>query len=347
MYADELGLALESCAAAHETALRGGDISILVASATYGCTARLLGGELEEAIAVGEQGLEAIEEYGNTVAPGWATGFLADAYMQHGDLESAERTLRRAGAPEELPDNAHWHWFLDARCRLLILRRELRTALEETLDCGRRFERVGGKNPAFMPWRSRAALCLTELGEEPERARVLAAEEVELARAWGAPRALGAALRAQGLVIGGKHGIELLAEAVEALRDSPARLEFAKAQTELGSALRRANRRREAREPLRHGMELARVCGAVPLVERAHSELRATGARPRKLVFSGVESLTAREWQVAKLAATGRSNPEIAQELFVTPRTIEVKLGSALRKLGASSNRELALALEM
>ena len=60
----------------------------------------------------------------------------------------------------------------------------------------------------------------------------------------------------------------------------------------------------------------------------------------------GVASLTATERRVAALAAAGRAEREIAQELFVTPRIIEIKLGSALRKLGASSQGELALALE-
>src|SRR5204863_161632 len=83
----------------------------------------------------------------------------------------------------------------------------------------------------------------------------LAEEEVELARTWGAPRALGAALRAAGLVEGGERGLKLLEDAVEVLRESPAKLEHAKARTELGAALRRANRRSDAREQLRQARE--------------------------------------------------------------------------------------------
>jgi DNA-binding CsgD family transcriptional regulator len=81
------------------------------------------------------------------------------------------------------------------------------------------------------------------------------------------------------------------------------------------------------------GLELARNCAARLLVERAHSELVATGARPRHLVFSGVEALTPSERRVAAMAAEGMANRDIAQTLFVTPRAVE----SACRAPTASS----------
>ena len=212
------------------------------------------------------------------------------------------------------------------------------------LDAGRRFEALGGRNPAFMAWRSHAALALLQLGERDE-ARRLAAEELELARTWGAPRALGAALRAAGLAEGGADGLALLEEAVEVLANSPAKLEHAKARTELGAALRRANRRSEAREQLRRAVELATICGAAPLAARAETELLATGARPRRIALSGVESLTPSERRVAEMAAEGPTNREIAQALFVTPKTVEVHLSSVYRKLGISSRSQLPAAL--
>jgi DNA-binding NarL/FixJ family response regulator len=167
------------------------------------------------------------------------------------------------------------------------------------------------------------------------------AEELELARTWGAPRALGAALRAAGLVEGGEQGLALLEEAVEVLTSSPAKLEHAKARTELGAALRRANRRSEAREQLRRAVELATICGATPLAARAETELRATGARSRRIALSGLESLTPSERRVAQMAAEGPTNREIAQALFVTPKTVELHLSSVYRKLGISSRSQL------
>jgi DNA-binding CsgD family transcriptional regulator len=200
------------------------------------------------------------------------------------------------------------------------------------------------RNPAFLAWRSQAALALLRLGEQDE-ARRLAGEELELSRIWGAPRALGAALRAAGLVEGGERGLALLQEAVGVLTDSPAKLEHAKARTELGAALRRANHRSEAREQLRRAVELATICGATPLAERAETELRATGARPRRIALSGIEALTPSERRVAQRAVEGATNREIAQTLFVTPKTVEVHLSSVYRKLGISSRSQLPAAL--
>jgi DNA-binding CsgD family transcriptional regulator len=185
---------------------------------------------------------------------------------------------------------------------------------------------------------------LLQLGREDE-ARQLAAEEVENARNWGTPRALAGALRAAGLLEGGERGLALLEEAVGVVGSSPAKLEHAKSRTELGAALRRANRRSEAREHLRQAVELATICGATALVERAERELLATGARPRRVALSGVDSLTPSERRVAELAAAGPTNREIAQTLFVTQRTVEVHLTSIYRKLAISSRSQLAAAL--
>ena len=103
---------------------------------------------------------------------------------------------------------------------------------------------------------------------------------------------------------------------------------------------------RTAREPLTRAHELAEVCGAERLLAGIRRELLAVGVEPASAMPHGVASLTATERRVAALAAAGRAEREIAQELFVTPRIIQIKLGSALRKLGASSPGELAMALE-
>ena len=102
----------------------------------------------------------------------------------------------------------------------------------------------------------------------------------------------------------------------------------------------------EAREPLQRALELARACGATALAERVRTELQATGARPRREALSGVGSLTPSERRVADLAAAGATNREIAQELFVTPKTVEVHLSNTYRKLEIRGRRELVGALE-
>jgi DNA-binding CsgD family transcriptional regulator len=124
------------------------------------------------------------------------------------------------------------------------------------------------------------------------------------------------------------------------LGSTPNRLDLAQALVELGAALRRANRRSDAREPLQRGMELAHRCGAPPLAERARQELVACGARPRRLTRTGVDSLTASERRVAGLASEGMSNPHIAQS------PIETHLGHIYQKLDIASREQLAELLQ-
>ena len=302
-------------------------------------------GDLGEVEAEAREALAAAEVWGATARfAQHAAAFLADSLMEQGRLDEAAAVLAGAWPGEAPPGSTRLLFLGDSARRLRLLRGDLAGGLEEMLEAGRLFEEVGSRNPAFIAWRSPAALALLQLGRRDE-AGPLAEEEVELARTWGAPRALGAALRAAGLVEGGERGLELLEEAVEVLRESPAKLEHAKARMELGAALRRGNRRADARDQLRHALELATICGATPLAARAERELLATGARPRRIALSGVESLTPSERRVAEMAAEGPTNREIAQALFVTQRTVEVHLTSIYRKLAISSRSQLAAAL--
>jgi DNA-binding CsgD family transcriptional regulator len=134
----------------------------------------------------------------------------------------------------------------------------------------------------------------------------------------------------------------LLREAIAVLESSDCRTEHAHALLELGAMLRRSNQRASAREYLRAALDMAHRCGAGPLAARAHTELLATGARPRRSVLSGVDSLTASELRTARLAAAGLSNPEIAQQLFVTRKTVEAHLSRVYLKLDITSRDQLS-----
>jgi DNA-binding CsgD family transcriptional regulator len=173
----------------------------------------------------------------------------------------------------------------------------------------------------------------------------LAADEVRLARAFGAPSALGVALTAAGLVGDGRYD-EALEEAVHVLEASEARLDLARALIARGSAMRRRGERVAARPLLMRGLDLARDCGAAPLAQAASEQLASAGGRARNVLRRGRDALTPTELRVARLAATGLSNPEIAQAHFVTLKTVETQLGSCYRKLGIASRRELARALD-
>jgi DNA-binding CsgD family transcriptional regulator len=93
-------------------------------------------------------------------------------------------------------------------------------------------------------------------------------------------------------------------------------------------------------------IELAERGGALRLIEHARPELYAAGGRPRPSTRRGAEVLTASELRVAHLAGRGQTNREIAQALFVTPKTVEMHLGNAYRKLGIRSRHQLSAALE-
>lgn len=195
-------------------------------------------------------------------------------------------------------------------------------------------------NPAVTPWRSDAALAI-HLGGEDDRARALAHEELSLAEAFGAPRPLGVAMRVAGLLEGGVRGLELLCESVAVLSTSGAHLEHARALAELGAALRRTNRRSDARNVLLEAAEKAAACGGTAVIERTRHELHALGVRPRRLHLHGPDALTASERRVATMVADGLTNREIAQALFISVKTVEKHLGQAFAKTGVTTRREL------
>jgi DNA-binding CsgD family transcriptional regulator len=139
--------------------------------------------------------------------------------------------------------------------------------------------------------------------------------------------------------------VSRIEEALAVLEGSSARLEYGKALATYGSVLRRAGQRSRARDPLRRAADIAVQCCADPLAKYARTELLAAGGRPRHTEVTGLATLTASEHRVAEMAAAQATNREIAQALFVTPKTIEVHLGNVYRKLGITSRADLPDAL--
>ncbi len=196
-----------------------------------------------------------------------------------------------------------------------------------------------------LSWRPLAALAHHASNDGP-RALALASEQLESAEAWGGATQLGRALLACGIVDPGADRLRFVREAVEVLEDSAAALELARARVELGTALRRARRRRDARDQLEQGADLAHRCGADALAARARAELVSVGARPRRAAFSGISSLTAGELRVARLAASGMTNREVAQELIVSVKTVSAQLMAIYRKLDVHDRTALAEAMQ-
>jgi DNA-binding CsgD family transcriptional regulator len=302
-------------------------------------------GDLRAAVADLREAIDLSVAHGMLAAWPYNIGFMARALLEQGEADEAARVIDQGDFPEQLPlDQFQLVYVRLYRGRLRIETGSPERGVDELLEVGETVRGLPFDNPSCVPWRGCASEGLRLLGRQDE-ARALADEELVLARRWGDPIAIGASLRVLGLAEGGTPGIGLLREAVEVLAGSEARLEYARALVDLGAALRRANRRTEARERLREGVDLAGRIGAFGLVGRANDEIAATGARPRKVLRTGLDALTASERRVAQLAAEGMSNKEIAQTLFVTIKTVEVHLSHAYRKLEINSRAQLDKAL--
>ena len=273
-----------------------------------------------------------------------ATAFLTDALIDQGKLDEAGEILAGVASMIENADSIAANPLLFSRGRLRLSRGEVEAGLSDLLEVGRRGAAWGARTPAFLPWRSSAATALSRLGRS-EEATAFADEELTLARAFGAPRALAIALSVRGRLARGNGAIHQLNEARSVLEGSPAQLERARVLVEYGAALRRANRRTAARAELRDGLLLAERCAATPIAEHARDELAATGARPRRAGYR--DNLTPSERRVAQMAATGLGNREIAQALFVTEKTVEWHLGQSYRKLDVHSRHDLRRALAL
>ncbi len=336
-HADEHAIAREALAAALTQARERGSVFGIACCWTMRAMLAWRAGDLRECEASARAGaaLPALPPFAQPTI----NTSLALALVERGELEAAEQAVEQTWVGPYLPNLVHMNPAFHARATLRLAQGRDADALEDLMELGRRDRETLVRNPG-VPWRVAAAQALVRLGR-PEEAAVLVEEHAANAERWGTRSAVGVLRRAQALVAEKDAAVRLLEEAVALLAASPARLEHARAEVELGAALRRSGRRTDAQEHLRSGLELARTCGATSLLERAHQELRTAGARPRRLMFSGVEALTASERRVAQLAADGMSNAAIAQELYVTAKTVENHLGRVYGKLGISSRREL------
>jgi DNA-binding CsgD family transcriptional regulator len=328
VFADEGGWARDQIAAVRADTLSRGSINAHVATLTWGALLALREGQVATAEAEARATLELAERHELGWAKIWLATILGLALLERGALSTAGDVL--ASVPEHVasPTAASAHAVF-ALGHVRLEEGRMHEAAAALRSAG---QRAIVDNPNSFPWRSTLALALAT--DEPDAARALAAEELERARRFGQPRGIGVALRACGILRGGADGIALLVEAADVLRASPARLELARTLYHLGAAQRRAGQRSAAREPLREVLVLAQECGASLLAGQVHEEIAATGVHMRRDHLSGPEALTPSERRVAELAASGLTNREISQALFVTIKTVGTHLGHIYDKLG-------------
>ena len=268
---------------------------------------------------------------------------LVDTLVERGALDDAADVL--AEHEHVWSDGAGWEAGVrHAGARLLLASGDYERAEREAREAGRQRLAHGRPNPAWTGWRGTLALALAHQARFAE-ASAVAAEEVTLARRFGAAHALGRALHAQCIAEPDVAVRATLARAALDELPDPGPLVRARLQIVLGDALVRSGARVQARDVLRPAFATADRLGARPDAAAARRVLVASGLRPRTAAVSGVASLTPRQLQICELVAAGRANRTIAQELFLSIKTVETHLATAYQKLGVSRRDELPAVL--
>jgi DNA-binding CsgD family transcriptional regulator len=295
-------------------------------------------GRLQEAAADARAGFDFGLQTSPPVEVAWSAAFLVEALTRLGRFDEAEEAA--AAAQQRRPPDGWIHSIMLAQARgaLRVAEQRYADGLAELRTVAEGWRTLDVSSPAVAYWRVPAVTACAALDREQEAAR-LAAEQLELARAVGTPVTLGVSLRIAAPFAPDPE--RALSEAITLLTAGDGQYEQGLARADLGAYRRRTGRRTEAREPLRLALDYAERAGAEQLRGYARAELLAVGARPRRTALTGPEALTGAERQVAALAAAGRSNRQIAQQLFIAQATVETHLRHAFHKLGITSRTDL------
>ncbi|MGZ6562791.1 MAG: helix-turn-helix transcriptional regulator [Solirubrobacteraceae bacterium] len=269
---------------------------------------------------------------------------LLQSLAHQGRTDEAEQLMQKEFGDAPLANVPPMIGLIYAQAEVLAAAGKHAAAVEAFDDAVKRGQKWGGPSPSQIGDILVAARSSHALGDQVTSHARLAEADV-FARQWGTPGVLGEVMHAMGMLEADHDQLDVLREAVALLERSPARLELARALVDLGGALRRASHRRDSRDPLQAGYELACECGAEPLAATARQELVASGVRVLRERLTGAQSLTPSEWRIAQMVANGGSNAEIAQALFVTVKTVEMHLTSIYRKLDITGRAQLPRAL--
>ncbi|GAA3533102.1 hypothetical protein GCM10022222_15590 [Amycolatopsis ultiminotia] len=254
------------------------------------------------------------------------------AHVSRGELDAAYRRMLDHLCCESYSGSDDKPALLAALGELELAAERYEVARTAFLECGRLLTECGVRNPAVLPWRSRAALCANASGRH-RLASVLAERELRLARRWPDPRTLGVAAHAHAVVLGRTSGDAR--EAADTLAGGPAVEELLRARYDLAHFLNAEQEYPQSRIVLAGVRDLAAKAGYAGWAGRAESALD-------RLRRQAGDRLTAQQRKIAELARSGMSNRRIAEQQFLTVRTVEFHLSSVYRKLGVAGRRELA-----
>ncbi|MFD2767500.1 helix-turn-helix transcriptional regulator [Micromonospora eburnea] len=300
-------------------------------------------GDLSKAAGYARAALDRIASRGWGVAVGAPLATLIQAATMTGDHETAGAYVKTP-VPQEMFKTRFGLRYLCARGLHLAASGRLHAALSDLLTCGSLAAEWGMDVPSFIPWRTAAAEVYLKLGDR-ERGRKMA--EAQLIRVnKGQLRTRGISLRAMATTGELRGRLHLLRESVDLLHSAGDRYELATALAELHRAHRAMGERQRANAVFQQALRLATECRAEPLRRSLLRE--SSDEHAESLVMKepngGLVRLSRAERRVTALAATGHTNREIAQKLYITVSTVEQHLTKAYRKLNVSNRADLAAA---
>ena len=320
-----------------QVARRAGALSVLPIALTERFSAALFSGKLAEAMSLVAE-LEAVTEAtGSQLSPHIA--FLLATWH----AREAEALALIKASRQDVIQRGEGLWLIATEWTSSVFFNSLGRYEDALLAAERAAEHPW--DLGLSTWVSPELVEAAVRSGHPERAAGAMARLHEIAHAAGTDWALGIEARARALLSQGETAEALYLEAIERLGRTCVVVTLARAHLLYGEWLRRQGRRVDARAQLRTAHQMLTDIGMDGYAERARRELLATGETVRKRTVDTRDDFTAQEAQIARLAADGRTNPEIGAELFISPRTVEWHLRKVFGKLGVTSRRELRAAL--
>jgi DNA-binding CsgD family transcriptional regulator len=299
-------------------------------------------GDLTRAQADAKAALDVVERVQKPMEAALPHASMASILLKAGHIAAAEEHLNLMGEPR-------FGWtsgpVMIMKAAVRRARGDRAGALDLLLECGRQLTSAGIHNPVWAPWWLDAVCLLVALERRTEAAE-LAEFGAGCAGRWDTSEARGLALMARGMVATGEAATESLGAAVAELSASCARPLHVRAVRLLGEVRLSDGDAKAAREHLRTAVNLAIRMGDHAAAAEARDLLVLAGGRMPKLGVRPADALSGRERRVAELAAAGATNREIAEQLFVTVRTVESHLSNVYRKLGVELRADLLAALE-